>query len=122
MAESHPDVAPWALWTDTFGTDSEYDYDPVWAKCRELGVSPSFHSAAMGWQNRRSISSYVYNHVGMLGESHHALAKSLSWVASPAASPSSTSASSKAAWRGPRRSFADLIGHWEKRNGPRARP
>ena len=31
----------------------------------------------MGWQNRTSISNYMYNHLGMLAEGHHALAKSL---------------------------------------------
>jgi len=44
----------------TFGLDSAYDYDPVWQKCRELGIAPAFHSSAMGWQNRASISSYVF--------------------------------------------------------------
>ena len=100
-----PELAQYAVWTDTFGLDSAYDYDPVWQKCRELGIAPAFHSAAMGWQNRASISSYVYNHVGMLGESHHARRPSrCSSAASPGASPISTSASSRVAWRGRRRS------------------
>ena len=30
------------------GLDSEYDYDPVWAKCVELGVAPTFHTVARG--------------------------------------------------------------------------
>jgi hypothetical protein len=39
-----PQAARYSYWIDTFGLDSEYDYDPVWAKCVELGVSPTFHS------------------------------------------------------------------------------
>jgi predicted TIM-barrel fold metal-dependent hydrolase len=34
-----PQAARYSYWIDTFGLDSEYDYDPVWAKCVELGVS-----------------------------------------------------------------------------------
>src|SRR6476659_8195076 len=84
-----PDLAQYAVWTDTFGLDSAYDYDPVWQKCRELGIAPAFHSSAMGWQNRASISSYVYNHVGLLGGG-------VAWAVSL---------------------YADRIGHWEKRSG-----
>ena len=31
-----------ARWVDAFGPESPYDYDPVWAKCVELGVAPTF--------------------------------------------------------------------------------
>jgi predicted TIM-barrel fold metal-dependent hydrolase len=36
-----PQAARYTYWIDTFGLASEYDYDPVWAKCVELGVSPN---------------------------------------------------------------------------------
>ena len=39
---------PFAWRADTFGIDSEHDYDPVWAKCRELGVVASFHGPGRG--------------------------------------------------------------------------
>ena len=64
VAKHHPDAAKYTYWMDTFGIDSEYDYDPVWAKCRELGIAPTFHSVGYGWGSRRSISNYVYNHIG----------------------------------------------------------
>ena len=47
-ADADPELAQYAVWTDTFGLDSAYDYDPVWQKCRELGIAPAFHSAADG--------------------------------------------------------------------------
>ena len=28
-----PELGRYAFWLDTFGIDSAYDYDPVWAKC-----------------------------------------------------------------------------------------
>ena len=35
-------------WIDTLGHDSLYDYDPLWRRCEELGVAPTFHSGAQG--------------------------------------------------------------------------
>ena len=49
---------------NTFGLDSEYDYDPVWTKCEELGIAPDFHSVGYGWGSRTSIFNYVHNHIG----------------------------------------------------------
>jgi predicted TIM-barrel fold metal-dependent hydrolase len=34
-----PEAGAFSYWIDTFGLDSEHDYDPVWAKCVELGIS-----------------------------------------------------------------------------------
>src|SRR6266446_1844482 len=36
VAEEQPDAARFAEWCDVIGIDSDYDYDPVWVKCREL--------------------------------------------------------------------------------------
>ena len=63
-AKRWPDAARFTYWMDTFGLDSEYDYDPVWAKCEELGIAPTFHSVGYGWGSRTSISNYVHNHIG----------------------------------------------------------
>ncbi|HEX3411260.1 MAG TPA: hypothetical protein VHT00_06035 [Stellaceae bacterium] len=46
-----------AVWKDVIGLDSEYDYDPVWAKCLELDIAPSFHSGARVCGCRRQILS-----------------------------------------------------------------
>ncbi len=54
---------------DSLGLDSAYDYDPVWQKCMELRVAPASHTPGMGWGSRRSISSYVYNHIGSFAAS-----------------------------------------------------
>src|SRR3954468_11715398 len=32
-----------AVYYDVLAIDSDYDYDPVWAKCVELGIAPTFH-------------------------------------------------------------------------------
>ena len=62
---------------DTFGVDSAYDYDPLWAKCVELGVAPVFHSSLQSHRVTRSVTSYVYNHIGGLAAAHESLCKSL---------------------------------------------
>lgn len=113
-----PDLAQYGVWTDCFGIDSPHDYDPVWETCRRLRISPSFHSGALGWQNRNSISSYVYNHVGMLGESNHAVAKSLflGGVTRRFDDLNFAFLEGGVAWAAAL--YSDLIGHWEKRNGP----
>jgi predicted TIM-barrel fold metal-dependent hydrolase len=76
VAERAPDVAWLGTRIDYFGLDSEYDYDPVWATCAELGVSPTFHSPA-GLRGSRSISNYTYNHIGSLAQAQEGLAKAL---------------------------------------------
>jgi predicted TIM-barrel fold metal-dependent hydrolase len=121
LVELDPDLAQYGVWTDTFGLDSAYDYDPVWARCRDLGISPSFHSAALGWQNRNAISSYVYNHVGMLGESNHAVAKSLFLGGVTRRFPELNFAFLEGGVSWAASLYADLIGHWDKRNGARMR-
>ena len=64
-------------WFDTYGVDSEHNYDPVWKTCMELKLAPCFHSAMYGIGFHRSVSSYVYNHIQMFSPVHAALAKSL---------------------------------------------
>ena len=39
---------------DALGLDTEYDYDPFWRRCVELGVAPASHTPGMGWGSRRS--------------------------------------------------------------------
>ena len=77
IVDDAPDAARFAWRADTFGIDSPHDYDPVWAKCRELGVVPSFHSPGEGSTFHDSISNPVYNHVGHFATAATAICKSL---------------------------------------------
>src|SRR6202041_1987547 len=38
-----PEIARFAAHYDQLGLDSDYDYDPVWRKCLELKIAPTFH-------------------------------------------------------------------------------
>ena len=60
-ALSHP--TRYAYWLDLFAIDSDYDYDPVWAKCIELGVAPSFPFFRHGMgQSRLDLQLHVQSH------------------------------------------------------------
>src|SRR5262249_27906437 len=43
-----------ARWLDALGMDSVYDYDPLWQRFVDLGVTPTSHSTGMGWGSRTS--------------------------------------------------------------------
>ncbi len=47
----------YAVWPDVLGIDSESNYDPVWAKCLELKVMPTFHTGTQGIGSRTSVSN-----------------------------------------------------------------
>ena len=66
VAHSHVFLVPWS-WVDTLGHGSLFDYDPLWARCTELGVAPSFHGVGYGWGSRVSATNYVHNHLGNFG-------------------------------------------------------
>ena len=77
IEESTPDMAGLVRWFDMFGIDSAYDYDPVWQKCRELNVSPTFHRGSRGRAFRMSVSNFCYNHIGHFAAASEAVCKAL---------------------------------------------
>jgi predicted TIM-barrel fold metal-dependent hydrolase len=116
LAHADPEVSKYAFWLDQFGVDSQYDYDPVWAKAQELGVSIAFHSGFIGMTPYRSISSYVFNHLSMLGEGQQSLAKSLFLGGVTGRFPGLNFAFLEGGVTWAASLYSDLIGHWEKRN------
>lgn len=77
VSEHGSKVAEQAYWTDNLALDSEYDYDPFWAACVELGIAPTAHSFMQGHGARRSISNYMYNQIGHFADAGEAFAKAL---------------------------------------------
>jgi len=102
---------------DTFGVDSAFDYDPLWAKCVELGVAPVFHSSLQSHRVTRSATSYVYNHVGGLAANHESLCKSLFLSGVTRRFPELRVGFLEGGVAWACALFSDLVGHWEKRNG-----
>jgi predicted TIM-barrel fold metal-dependent hydrolase len=101
---------------DTFGVDSAYDYDPLWAKCVELGVAPVFHSSLQSHRVTRSATSYVYNHIGGLAASHESLCKSLFLSGVTHRFPTLRFGFLEGGVAWACSLLGDLVGHWEKRN------
>ncbi|HVW81135.1 MAG TPA: amidohydrolase family protein [Mycobacteriales bacterium] len=116
LAEKDPELARYAMWLDFYGIDSEHDYDPVWQRCLDLKVAVAFHSGSIGWGARRSTSSYMYNHLGHLAEGHHSLAKSLFLGGVTRRFPQLPFAFLEGGVAWAVALYADLVGHWEKRN------
>ncbi|MFZ1618335.1 MAG: hypothetical protein WAT41_13375, partial [Flavobacteriales bacterium] len=55
-----PLLYPTVYWLDTFGVDSEYNYDVVWKKLQDLGLAATFHghsSIAASAKASRSVSN-----------------------------------------------------------------
>src|SRR5258705_10609907 len=96
--------------------DSEYDYDPVWAKCVELGVSPTFHSVTKGVGTRVSPSNAVYNHIGHFGVAGEAVCKALFLGGVTRRFPTLNFAFLRGGVGWACALYSDLIGHWDKRN------
>jgi hypothetical protein len=111
-----PQAARYSYWIDTFGLDSEYDYDPVWAKCVELGVSPTFHSLGYGWGSRTSTTNYIHNHLGSFASSADAICRGLFMGGVPKRFPQLKFAFLEGGVAWARSLYCDLISHWEKRN------
>ncbi len=112
-----PQAAAFAERLETFGLDSDYDYDPVWAKCVELKVAVVSHAAGMDWGSRRSISNYMFNHIGMFAAAGEALCKSLFMGGVTRRFPTLNFAFLEGGVGWACNLYADMVGHWEKRNG-----
>jgi len=79
LAERSSDPVNELIWLDVLGLDSLYDYDPVWQRCLELGISPTFHAngRGLGFGLRASPSNFTYNHIGHFAAAGEAVCKAL---------------------------------------------
>ncbi|MGH7391646.1 MAG: amidohydrolase family protein [Candidatus Rokuibacteriota bacterium] len=116
LAAEHPDASRFVEWYDVIGIDSPHDYDPVWEKCRELRVAPSFHNGARSILLRNSPSNFCYNHIGHFASGGHAVAKALFFGGVTRRFPDLNFAFLEGGVGWACMLYADLIGHWEKRN------
>ena len=98
------------------GIDSDHDYDPVWEKCRELRIAPSFHNGARSILLRNSPSNFCYNHIGHFASAGHAVCKALFFGGVTRRFPDLNFAFLEGGVGWACMLYADLIGHWEKRN------
>jgi predicted TIM-barrel fold metal-dependent hydrolase len=117
LAEEYPEASRFVEWYDVIGIDSPHDYDPVWQKCRELRVAPSFHNGARSILLRNSPSNFCYNHIGHFASGGHSVCKALFFGGVTRRFPDLNFAFLEGGVGWACMLYADLIGHWEKRNG-----
>jgi predicted TIM-barrel fold metal-dependent hydrolase len=110
------EAARFAVYQDVIGMDSPNDYDPVWKKCLELGIAPSFHSGARRAGLRMSPSNFTYNHIGHFAAANHAACKAmfLGGVTRRFPGLNISFLEGGAGWASIL--YGDLLGHWEKRS------
>jgi predicted TIM-barrel fold metal-dependent hydrolase len=111
-----PGAGRYASWYDTLGLDSEHDYDPVWAKCLELGVSPTFHTGSRGIGFRVSPTNFTYNHIGHFANASEAVCKAIFMGGVTRRFPSLKLGFLEGGVGWACTLYCDLIGHWKKRN------
>jgi len=116
LEAEQPAASKFVEWYDVVGLDSPYDYDPVWAKCLELKVAPSFHNGARSILLRNSPSNFCYNHIGHFASAGHAVAKAMFFGGVTRRFPQLNFAFLEGGVGWACMLYSDLIGHWEKRN------
>ena len=116
LEAEQPEASKLVEWYDVVGLDSPYDYDAVWAKCLELKVAPSFHNGARSILLRNSPSNFCYNHIGHFASAGHAVAKAMFFGGVTRRFPQLNFAFLEGGVGWACMLYADLIGHWEKRN------
>src|SRR6202795_4332370 len=116
VAANDPDTARLAVGYEVFGIDGLYDYDPVWAKCREVGIAPTFHSGGSNQALRNSPTNFTYNHIGHFADAGHAAAKGIFLGGVTRRFPELRFAFLEGGVGWAAQLFGDLIEHWERRN------
>jgi len=106
-----------AQWLDMLALDSIYDYDPVWARCVELGVAVTVHSPSQGLGLRASSSRYMFNHIGNFAASSDAFAKAVFFGGVGHRFPTLHFAFLECGVSWGVQLLCDLIDRWHKRGG-----
>jgi predicted TIM-barrel fold metal-dependent hydrolase len=117
VAREHPEAAAFAQRVDSFGLDSDYDYDRFWQRCVDLGVAVAMHSGEQGSGTRRSPTTYTYNHIGGFAAANEASAKSLFYAGVTARFPTLNFVFLEGGVGWACSLLNDMVAHWEKRNG-----
>lgn len=102
---------------DFFALENEHDYDPLWRRCAELGVAPTFHTGGQGI-GLRATGNYMFNHVGSFADVSQATAKALLMGGVTRRFPELAFAFLEGGVAWGVTLLADLLARWEKRGGP----
>ncbi len=112
-----PHLAQYSLAPTSPAIDVGDRYDPVWAKCIELGVAPSCHNSFRGrGSTHGSPSNYVFNSLGSFGQGSEYFCRALFFGGVPKRFPALKFAflEGGAGWAS--QLYNSMFEYWEKRN------
>jgi predicted TIM-barrel fold metal-dependent hydrolase len=112
-----PPAGDTPAWIDLLALDSAHDYDPVWARCVELGVAVTVHSPAQMLGLRASSSRYMFNHIGNFGAAGDAFAKAVFFGGVAHRFPTLRFAFLEGGVAWGAQLLHDLVDRWKKRGG-----
>src|SRR5271170_5732819 len=110
-----PALGRFTVTYDQLGIDSDYNYDLLWQKCRELKIAPTFHTGGRSYGERNSPSNFTFNHIGHFAAAGHAVAKALFLGGVTRRFPDLRFGFLEGGVGWGCQLFADLIEHWEGR-------
>ena len=117
LAGTHESVLRrFPYYIDPIGFESPHNYDPVWRKCVELKVAATFHGGSHDWADRKSVNSYVFNHIGHFAQGNHVICKGLFLAGVNRRFPDLNFAFLEGGVGYAVSLLWDLVGHWEKLN------
>jgi predicted TIM-barrel fold metal-dependent hydrolase len=116
VSSDNPDVNRLSVYYEVFGIDSEHDFDPVWQKCVDVKIAPTFHSAGSNQALRNSPTNFTYNHIGHFADAGHAAAKGIFLGGVTRRFPELRFAFLEGGVGWGAQLFGDLMEHWERRN------
>lgn len=122
IEEPRPGASAWHTpgqthWFDTFGLDTELDYDRVWARLVEAGMPLVSHGGLgdCAPSPYTSITNYSHNHVGAFGQKMYALCRSLYFGGVTRRFPTLSLGFLECGVGWAANMLSDIIEHWEKR-------
>lgn len=117
VVQAAPSLALYSMAPTSPAIDVGDAYDPVWAKCVELGVAPSCHNAFRGrGSTHGSPTNYVFNSLGSFAQASDYFCRALLFGGVVKRFPSLRFAflEGGAAWGA--QLYNSLFEYWEKRN------
>ena len=117
IANQVPELARYSMAISSPAMDVGDTYDPVWAKCVELGVAPTCHNAHRGYASTHgSTTNYVFNSLGSFSQGSDYFCRSLLFGGVPKRFPSLRFAFLEGGTAWASQLYSNLFEYWEKRN------
>jgi predicted TIM-barrel fold metal-dependent hydrolase len=117
VVEEAPHLAQYTMVPTSPAMDVGDSYDPVWAKCVELGVLPSCHNSFRGrGSTHGSPSNYIFNSLGSFGQGSEYFCRSLFFGGVPKRFPTLKFSFLEGGSGWAAQMYNTMFEYWEKRN------